>query len=65
MQRRHLLSLLGGAAVLVPGKVWAQQASIPLIGLLNGVSSTGFAARLQAFSDGPPGLLAIADEVIE
>jgi putative ABC transport system substrate-binding protein len=51
MNRRNLITLLGGAAAW-PVAAWAQQAGMPVIGLLTNASFEGMADRLRAFSQG-------------
>jgi putative ABC transport system substrate-binding protein len=52
MQRREFISLLGGAAVVWPLTVFAQQPVLPLIGFLNGGSPKELEPRVVAFRDG-------------
>ena len=52
MRRREFLSLLGGAVTAWPLNAHAQQAAIPVIGFLSGVSAGPFAQRLAAFRKG-------------
>jgi len=51
MKRREFISLLGGAAVL-PLDAYAQQASIPVIGFINGASAGPYAPNVNAFLQG-------------
>lgn len=52
MRRREFINLLGGAAAAWPLGVHAQQAPVPVIGFLSGVSPRPFAQRLAAFRQG-------------
>jgi putative tryptophan/tyrosine transport system substrate-binding protein len=52
MRRREFIGALGGAAVVWPLKVRAQQSTMPLIGFLNGASPTELESRVIAFRDG-------------
>src|SRR5215472_2431943 len=52
LKRRGFLTLLGGAAVTWPLAAQAQQAAMPVIGLLSGSSLVGRAYLLTAFLRG-------------
>ena len=52
MNRRTLISLLGGAAAAWPLAVYAQQASMPVIGFLGSTSAVPFAPFLATFRRG-------------
>jgi putative tryptophan/tyrosine transport system substrate-binding protein len=51
MQRRQLVASLGGV-MLWPVTVWAQQSTMPLIGILGVGSAAGAAAQITAFERG-------------
>src|SRR5262249_33648293 len=50
--RRELLAALGGAGVSWPLAARAQQATIPVVGFLNGASAWGYAYVVGAFRQG-------------
>src|SRR5580765_6176747 len=52
MRRREFISLLGWTATAWPLGAHAQQAGMPVIGFLSGVSPGPFAQRLAAFRQG-------------
>ena len=52
MRRRELITLLGGAATAWPLAVGAQQAAVPVIGLVNPGSREASASRVAAFRKG-------------
>src|SRR5271169_3754111 len=52
MNRREFISLLGGAGIVWPFAVRAQQPAIPTIGFLNGASAEGYAPMVVAFRQG-------------
>ena len=52
MRRRTFISLIGGAAVMWPLPVAAQQPQLPLIGYLHGGSSEPRAPMIAAFRQG-------------
>ena len=52
MKRREFISLIGGAAVVSPLAVWAQQPALPVIGFLNGTSAQGYGHFVLSFRQG-------------
>jgi putative ABC transport system substrate-binding protein len=52
MRRREFLTVLGGAAAAWPLAARAQQAVLPVIGVLSGVSAAQWADRMAAFHRG-------------
>jgi putative ABC transport system substrate-binding protein len=52
MNRRSLMTLLGGTAAVWPLAARAQQAAVPVVGLLSAEWPDQFADRLRAFHDG-------------
>ena len=52
MRRRDFISFIGSAATAWPLGAHAQQAAMPVIGFLSGVSPGPFAQRLAPFRQG-------------
>jgi putative ABC transport system substrate-binding protein len=67
MRRREFIKLLGGAVATWPFSARAQQASMPVIGLLGATTAQGYAAQLTAFRQGlnEAGLVEGRDVTIE
>jgi hypothetical protein len=57
MRRCDFITLLGAAATRWPCAVHAQQATMPVVGLLHGASQEKFAANVTAFKQGKPNRL--------
>ena len=52
LQRREFITLLGGAAAAWPLTVRAQQAAMPVVGILAVAAPEANAIRLRAFREG-------------